>query len=251
MEETIRRDQVRHFGRVTDRPRHTMQIDWYVYEHDIWNREIPAGRERAASGMAPKLAGRVLTAEACGCLSRSLTSSFPSHGETCAAWHLTGEGEAFAGRGRPPLRRDGPGFGGTQGLGPAPLRRGVRRGRPRRAALRLPLLRRVDRRAAPVRLAAPPPRGLRVPPSSSPAVSTVSIRNGSSSGGPPGRAVTSSIAAAADPRSRRHLPSAGPRRRQRRSRDLAATPTAATSSGSPGSASRMRSDGSAARSRRT
>jgi hypothetical protein len=64
MEETIRRDQVRHFGRVTDRPRHTMQIDWYVYEHDIWNREIPAGRERAASGMAPKLAGRVLTAEA-------------------------------------------------------------------------------------------------------------------------------------------------------------------------------------------
>jgi hypothetical protein len=64
MEETIRRDQERHFGRVTDRPRHTMQIDWYVYEHDIWNREIPAGRERAASGMAPKLAGRVLTAEA-------------------------------------------------------------------------------------------------------------------------------------------------------------------------------------------
>jgi dienelactone hydrolase len=28
--------------------------------------------------------------------------SFPSHGETCAAWHLTGEGDAFAGeRGRP------------------------------------------------------------------------------------------------------------------------------------------------------
>ena len=64
MEETIRRDQDRHFGRVTDRPRHTMQIDWYIYEHDIWNREIPAGRERADRGMAPKLAGRVLTAEA-------------------------------------------------------------------------------------------------------------------------------------------------------------------------------------------
>jgi dienelactone hydrolase len=28
--------------------------------------------------------------------------SFPSHGETCAAWHLTGQGDAFAGdRGRP------------------------------------------------------------------------------------------------------------------------------------------------------
>jgi Flavin-binding monooxygenase-like len=64
MEETIRRDRERHFGNVIDRPRHTMQIDWYVYEHEIWNHEIPAGRERAARGMAPKLAGRVLTAEA-------------------------------------------------------------------------------------------------------------------------------------------------------------------------------------------
>jgi hypothetical protein len=66
MEETIRRDKERHFGGVIDRPRHTMQIDWYLYEHDIWNREIPAGRERAAEGMAPKLAGRALTAEAVG-----------------------------------------------------------------------------------------------------------------------------------------------------------------------------------------
>ena len=64
MEETIVRDQERHFGRVVDRPRHTMQIDWYIYEHDVWSHEIPAGRERAAHGMAPKLAGRVLTAEA-------------------------------------------------------------------------------------------------------------------------------------------------------------------------------------------
>jgi cation diffusion facilitator CzcD-associated flavoprotein CzcO len=64
MERTIRRDQERHFGRVVDRPRHTMQIDWYVYEHEIRNHEIPAGQERATRGMAPKLAGRVLTAEA-------------------------------------------------------------------------------------------------------------------------------------------------------------------------------------------
>jgi cation diffusion facilitator CzcD-associated flavoprotein CzcO len=64
MEETIRRDQQIHSGDFVDRPRHTMQIDWYVYEHDLWNREIPAGRERAANGLAPKLAGRVLTAEA-------------------------------------------------------------------------------------------------------------------------------------------------------------------------------------------
>ncbi len=64
MEETIRRDQQIHSGHYADRPRHTMQIEWYTYEHDIWTREIPAGRERAAQGMAPKLAGRVLTAEA-------------------------------------------------------------------------------------------------------------------------------------------------------------------------------------------
>ncbi len=64
MDETIRRDQQIHSGHYAERPRHTMQIEWYTYEHDIWTREIPAGRERAAQGMAPKLAGRVLTAEA-------------------------------------------------------------------------------------------------------------------------------------------------------------------------------------------
>jgi cation diffusion facilitator CzcD-associated flavoprotein CzcO len=64
MEETIRRDHVRHSGSVIDRPRHTMQIDWYLYEHDIWNREIPAGRERAGRGMAPRLAGRARATEA-------------------------------------------------------------------------------------------------------------------------------------------------------------------------------------------
>jgi cation diffusion facilitator CzcD-associated flavoprotein CzcO len=64
MEQTIGRDQQIHSGAYTDRPRHTMQIEWYTYEHDIWTREIPAGRRRAERGMAPKLAGRVLTAEA-------------------------------------------------------------------------------------------------------------------------------------------------------------------------------------------
>jgi cation diffusion facilitator CzcD-associated flavoprotein CzcO len=63
MEQTIGRDQQIHSGAYTDRPRHTMQIEWYTYEHDIWTREIPAGRRRAEQGMAPKLAGRVLTAE--------------------------------------------------------------------------------------------------------------------------------------------------------------------------------------------
>ena len=68
MEETIRRDQQIHAGDYTDRPRHTMQIEWYTYEHDIWTREIPAGSRRAEQGLAPKLAGRVLTADSAGAL---------------------------------------------------------------------------------------------------------------------------------------------------------------------------------------
>ena len=57
MEQTISEDIVKH-GQFVERPRHTMQIHWYVYEHDIWQREIPAGRKRARRGMAAKLAGR-------------------------------------------------------------------------------------------------------------------------------------------------------------------------------------------------
>jgi cation diffusion facilitator CzcD-associated flavoprotein CzcO len=57
MERTIADDVAKH-GQFAERPRHTMQIDWYVYEHDIWQREIPAGRERAERGMAAELAGR-------------------------------------------------------------------------------------------------------------------------------------------------------------------------------------------------
>ncbi len=63
MEETIKRDQLIHSGHYAERPRHTMQIEWYTYEHDIWTREIPAGSQRAAQGMSAKLAGRVLTAD--------------------------------------------------------------------------------------------------------------------------------------------------------------------------------------------
>jgi hypothetical protein len=66
MEETIRADEKVHTANYSDRPRHTMEIEWYTYEHDIWTREIPAGRERAEQGMAPKLAGRVVTPEAVG-----------------------------------------------------------------------------------------------------------------------------------------------------------------------------------------
>jgi hypothetical protein len=64
MRETIEDDQKKMFGEVIDRPRHTMQVDWYVYEHDIRKHEIPAGAERVRAGMAPKLAGRADRGEA-------------------------------------------------------------------------------------------------------------------------------------------------------------------------------------------
>ena len=58
MREAIRADQERYWGAVANRPRHTMQIDQYLYEDDMKRREIPAGQARARSGRAPRLAGR-------------------------------------------------------------------------------------------------------------------------------------------------------------------------------------------------
>jgi uncharacterized protein len=47
--------------------------------------------------------------------------SFPSHGETCAAWHLKGEGDAFAGDGGRPCVVMAHGFGGTKDSGLLPF----------------------------------------------------------------------------------------------------------------------------------
>jgi hypothetical protein len=47
MERVIVADQQLHSGHCTDRPRHTQQVDYFVYEHDLRTREIPAGLERA------------------------------------------------------------------------------------------------------------------------------------------------------------------------------------------------------------
>jgi uncharacterized protein len=47
--------------------------------------------------------------------------SFPSHGETCAAWHLTGEGDAFAANGTRPCAVMAHGFGGTMDSGLLPF----------------------------------------------------------------------------------------------------------------------------------
>ncbi len=58
MERTIVEDQHKYTGHMLDRPRHTQQLDYFIYEHDMRTREIPRGRERAAAEGAPLLAGR-------------------------------------------------------------------------------------------------------------------------------------------------------------------------------------------------
>jgi len=60
MEAEIPRDEAFHRGHFADRPRHTMQLDWYAFERDLKTRTIPAGEARASAG-APSgrsLAGR-------------------------------------------------------------------------------------------------------------------------------------------------------------------------------------------------
>lgn len=47
MERVIDTDQQLHAGHCVDRPRHTQQVDYFYYEHDIRARELPAGMKRA------------------------------------------------------------------------------------------------------------------------------------------------------------------------------------------------------------
>jgi hypothetical protein len=54
MERVIDADQQKFTGHVLDRPRHTQQLDYFVYEHDLRAKEIPAGLKRAQ-----RLAARV------------------------------------------------------------------------------------------------------------------------------------------------------------------------------------------------
>jgi len=49
---TIRADDQKYMGHMLDRPRHTHQLDYFVYEHDMRAREIPAGHQRALAQRA-------------------------------------------------------------------------------------------------------------------------------------------------------------------------------------------------------
>lgn len=47
MERVIDADQEKYVGHCVDRPRHTQQVDYFHYEHDIRTKEFPAGVRRA------------------------------------------------------------------------------------------------------------------------------------------------------------------------------------------------------------
>ena len=52
MREEILRDEAFHTGHFVEKPRHTMQLEWYGYEHELITRTIPAGQARARAGGA-------------------------------------------------------------------------------------------------------------------------------------------------------------------------------------------------------
>jgi hypothetical protein len=52
MEAEIRRDEQLHQRHYSSRQRHTMQLDFYVYEYDLRKRVLPAGQERARARVA-------------------------------------------------------------------------------------------------------------------------------------------------------------------------------------------------------
>jgi len=52
MHEQIRADDKLYMGHMLDRPRHTHQLDYFVYEHQMRTKELPEGRRRAQARTA-------------------------------------------------------------------------------------------------------------------------------------------------------------------------------------------------------
>jgi hypothetical protein len=50
MEQEIRRDEAFHTGHFLNKPRHTMQLEWYAFQHELLTRSIPRGQARARGG---------------------------------------------------------------------------------------------------------------------------------------------------------------------------------------------------------
>ena len=57
MRRVIADDQQFYTGHMVHSARHTQQLDYFLYEHDMRTRELPAGRRRAAERGAPTWAG--------------------------------------------------------------------------------------------------------------------------------------------------------------------------------------------------
>lgn len=55
MERVIAEDYRLYMGEMLDRPRHTHQLDYFVYEHQLRTRELPEGRRRVERLGAPDL----------------------------------------------------------------------------------------------------------------------------------------------------------------------------------------------------
>ncbi|CAA9536575.1 MAG: Cyclohexanone monooxygenase [uncultured Solirubrobacteraceae bacterium] len=68
MREEIARDEEFHTGHFTEKPRHTMQLEWYSFQHELLTRSIPNGQERAQRGdkTGRDVAGRAKVIEAVG-----------------------------------------------------------------------------------------------------------------------------------------------------------------------------------------
>ena len=54
MERVIDEDNAKYMGHVLDRPRHTQQLDYFIYEHDLRAKEIPAGLARARTSVGAR-----------------------------------------------------------------------------------------------------------------------------------------------------------------------------------------------------
>jgi hypothetical protein len=52
MEREIVEDEAFHRAHYVDKPRHTIQLEWYSYKRELERRTIPAGQARARSGAA-------------------------------------------------------------------------------------------------------------------------------------------------------------------------------------------------------
>jgi cation diffusion facilitator CzcD-associated flavoprotein CzcO len=56
MEAEVVRDEEFHTGHFINKPRHTIQVEWYAFQHELLTRSIPAGQARARAGAQTGLA---------------------------------------------------------------------------------------------------------------------------------------------------------------------------------------------------